>query len=183
MRSNPPVRDQTQRRTAAPDAPLRRVMPVCLQSGVGVAEGTLRAWREEAWLRWTVQGTHCVEGASAQGLAERNTKPSLAAIAQEFGAGLQELLRETRRLPEPQEKRSVRPLSLSARGGPLRVSGDREVEGGGDVKRRPGNPFRAFGRKGAAGLVSRPSPTVGLPLRHPVRRNPRGIIRSRSRSI
>jgi len=37
-----------------------------------------------------------------------NTKPSPAAVAQESGTGLQELLRETSGLPALQEKRSVR---------------------------------------------------------------------------
>ena len=52
------MRTDAKRRTAAPDGPLRGVVPVRLQQGAGAAEGTLRARRKEAWLRWAVQGTH-----------------------------------------------------------------------------------------------------------------------------
>src|SRR5690554_4793873 len=54
------IRSDADRRTAAPDAPLCRVVPLRLQQGAGVAEGTLRARREEARLRQPVQAAHRV---------------------------------------------------------------------------------------------------------------------------
>src|SRR5699024_4797912 len=106
------IRTATRRPARAANAPLRRLVPVRLQQGAGVAERALRARREEAGLRRAVQDAHRVAQQRGNGLAGRCAGPSLATGAQGFGAGLQQLLRQAGRLSTFQEERPARQLPL-----------------------------------------------------------------------
>ncbi len=108
---------------------IRRVVQIRLQQGAGVAEGTLRAGREEARLRRAVQAAHRVASQHANAVAGRCTNASAATGVKGFGAGLRQLLRQTGRLSALQEEGPRRQLPLSrpeadqARSGQSRIGG------------------------------------------------------------